>query len=68
MNSLKSGQLNLSDITAEFKGNNAGIVGNKVFRNFKVTLDWDNNKIYLEPVKQAELNKLMTFGFKPVMK
>jgi len=61
--SITLGDLNLNDqtISLEHEVGNKQLLGNRFFENFVVTIDWERNQVFLEPVKEILPDALFSF-------
>ena len=57
---IKAGNLKIPEV--ELKTGKSGLLGTKVLSRFIVTIDYDSQNIYFEPVVDAEVDN-RTFGF-----
>lgn len=44
-------------------GNNSYLVGNKIFKNYTLTIDWKNDKLFFDPTTEFEADTLTGFEF-----
>lgn len=63
------GNLELTDqaISLQNEVGNFQLLGNRFFENFRVTVDWEQHQVFLEPTKEIPSDKLLGFelDFKP---
>ncbi len=60
---VKSGNWTFYNPIVEFSHVDGNIIGNAVFENYSITLDWDEKKIYFEETEKPKPATLETHGF-----
>jgi len=55
--------LNLNDQIVQFDKDNSSLIGNKFFKNFVLSIDWDNKMLYLNPRGKIDGSILKTYKY-----
>ena len=62
---IESNSLDAQEISIRRTG--ISTIGTQVLKNYIVTLDWNNDTIYMEKIASEALDKINTFGFTAVL-
>ena len=65
---LRTGSLVLDNYVLDFKRSKNGNFGSGLFKDYIVTMDWDQQKIFFQPQPSKKDEKWSTFGFVPLVK
>jgi len=62
---FKVGGLVLKDQIIEIQENEnaSSLMGNEIWKNYRVTIDWDNCNLYLHPIEEIEKDTLYNFEY-----
>ena len=62
IDSIAVGSIALTNQIISLEKDVSSLLGNQFLENYLVTIDWKNNKLYLDPVKQVQNDTLSTHG------
>ncbi|MGF1924738.1 MAG: aspartyl protease family protein [Bacteroidia bacterium] len=60
---ISLGGITLTNQIIDFNQKTSNLVGNLFFKNYRVILNWNENKIYMIKEAEFDVKKLETFGF-----
>ncbi|WP_395057730.1 retroviral-like aspartic protease family protein [Flavobacterium sp.] len=58
---LKFGANEFNNQIVRFSENSTNLIGNEFLKNYVVTIDWDKEKTYLDPITEIESDRLNVF-------
>ncbi|MGB0915726.1 MAG: hypothetical protein ACPGVI_06615, partial [Crocinitomicaceae bacterium] len=59
--SLSLGAVTIQDQRMKMKKKGSSLIGNQFFEAFDLTMDWDNNRLILDPIKGFEADTIKAF-------
>lgn len=68
LDKISVGTFTLENYVVDFKRNKNGNFGSGLFKDYIVTMDWDQGKIFFQPQPVVNKEAWSTFGFVPVVK
>ncbi len=58
---INIGDLYLKEQIISLEKGVSSLIGNELFENFKITIDWKNNTFFLDPIKEINKDKLVDY-------